>query len=308
MKKVLAVIMVLTLFANAGYAAFSSADLGTSAASFLKLGAGARPAAMGNCYGAVANDSTAIYWNPAGLAQVDAKDGSATLMHAAWFQDISYEWASYARPIENWGVVGIGVQYLSYGSLNQTDISGLDVGTFTPNGLAISLGYARSINGFDLGANVKYISSTILNTASAYAVDLGAMRRFWNNKLSLGVSMQNMGTSLQYESDQEPLPFNIRVGAAYKIQGNWLIASDLNAPIDGPQYYGFGTEYMQRLSPEVEVGIRAGYNTQNVNTGGSTGFTAGLGVKYLDYSIDYAFVPYGNLGSTNRISLSVEFR
>ena len=238
MKRVLAVIMAVMLLGNAGYASFSSADLGTTSAAFLKLGAGARPASMGNSYTAVSDDSTSIYWNPAGLAQVDAKDGSATLMHAVWFDDIFYDWASYARPIKNWGVIGVGVQYLSYGSLQQTDITGLNTGTFTPTDMCVSLAYARSIDGFDVGANVKYISSTIVTTATAYAFDLGIMKKLFHNRLSLGATVENVGTYLQYLSDQEPLPFDVKAGGAYKIRSNWLAAVDISEPIDGPIYYG----------------------------------------------------------------------
>ena len=223
MKKVLAVIMALVVFANAGYAAFTSADLGTSSAAFLKLGAGARPAAMGNSYAAAANDSTAIYWNPAGLASIDAKNGSATLMHAVWFEDISYDWASYARPIKNWGTIGVGVQYLSYGSLQGTDVTGLNTNVFTPNDMCVSLAYARSIDGFDVGGEVKYIKSTIVNNATAVAGDFGiVMRKLMHNRLRLGLSVQNIGGALQYISDQEPMPYNIQIGGAYKLQTNWL--------------------------------------------------------------------------------------
>jgi len=308
MKRLLAGVVALIFCANAGFAAFSSADLGTASAAFLTLGAGARPAAMGNCYAAIADDSTAIYWNPAGLAQIDAKDGSASLMHAVWFEGISYDWASYARPIEDWGVVGIGVQYLSYGSLDKMDTNGLNIGTFSPADAAVSVGFARSMRDFDIGANLKYISSTIVNTATAYAADFGVMKKLMDNDLSLGASVQNMGTSLKYVTDQEPLPFNIRVGAAYKIESYWLVTADVNAPIDGPQCYGAGTEYVQKLNDNLQIAGRAGYNTGNVNTGGLNGFTAGLGIKYLEYSIDYAYVPFGDLGDTNLISLTVAFR
>ena len=308
MKKVLVIMGALFFCANVGFAAFSSADMGTTSAAFLKLGAGARPTGMGDCYAAVADDSTAIYWNPAGLARIEAKNGTATLMHAVWFEDIFYDWVSYARPIKNWGVFGIGVQYLSYGSIDQMDNTGLNTGTFSPTDLAISVAYAKNIKGFDLGVNLKYISSKIVNTATAYAADLGVMKKLMDDKLSLGAAVQNMGTALKYVSDQEPLPFNIKVGGAYKIKSNWLGAIDVNAPIDGPIYYGAGTEYIQRLKDNLVISGRAGYNTRNINTGGLNGFTVGLGIKYLDYAIDYAFVPYGDLGNTNRISLTVAFK
>ena len=308
MKKLLASLLALVFCSNVSFAAFSSADLGTTSAAFLKLGAGARPTAMGNCYAGVADDSTAIYWNPAGLAQIDAKNGTASLMHAVWFEDIFYDWASYAVPIKNLGVFGIGVQYLSYGNLDQTDNTGLNTGTFSPTDMAVSLAWAKNIKGFDVGLNLKYISSTIVNTATAYAADVGVMKKLMDDKLSLGASVQNMGTELKYVSDKESLPFNIKVGGAYKLKSNWLGVLDINAPIDGPAYYGAGTEYVQKLSGKLEISGRAGYNTENINTGGLNGFTVGLGIKYLDYSLDYAFVPYGDLGNTNRISLTVAFK
>ena len=308
MKKLLAGLVVMSVCANMGFAAFSSADLGTTSAAFLKLGAGARPSAMGNCYVGIADDSTAIYWNPAGLAQIDAKNGTASLMHAVWFEEILYDWASYAVPIRNWGVFGIGVQYLSYGSIDQTDNTGLNTGTFSPTDMAISLAWAKKIKGFDVGLNIKYISSKIVNTATAYAADLGVMKKLMDNKLSLGLAVQNMGTALKYVTDNEPLPFNIKAGGAYKIKSNWLGTIDINAPIDGPVYYGAGTEYVQKLSGKMQIAGRAGYNTENINTGGLNGFTVGLGIKYLDYALDYAFVPYGDLGNTNRISFTVAFK
>jgi len=308
MKRLVAVIAALVLLANAGFAAFSNADLGTSSAAFLKLGAGARPAAMGDAYVSVVDDSTAIYWNPAGLAQIDAKGGSATLMHAVWFDDIFYDWASYALPIEHLGVIGIGVQYLSYGTIQQTDYTSYNIGTFSPNDLCVSVGYARSINGLNIGGNLKYISSTIVNTATAYAADFGVMKKFMNNQLSLAFAVQNMGTPLTYVSDKEPLPFNVKAGGSFKIESNWVIAADANVPIDGPLYYALGTEYVQKLGGKLEVSVRGGYNTINIQTGGLNGMTVGLGIKYLDYSIDYAFVPYGDLGNTSKISLSIAFK
>jgi len=52
---------------------------------------------------------------------------------------------------------------------------------------------------------------------------------------------------------------------------------------------------------------RVGYNTAAKDTGGLNGISAGIGFVYLNYGIDYAFVPYGDLGNTQRISLSAKF-
>src|SRR3989339_2044429 len=108
---VLGVVFCSVLQANAS---FSKNDAGTSAAQFLKLGAGARAAGMGEAFAAVSDNADSIYWNPAGLNKIEGK--SLSVMHAAWFEGITYDWASYAQKIGNAGVVGIGVQYLSCGS------------------------------------------------------------------------------------------------------------------------------------------------------------------------------------------------
>ena len=165
MKKVFVVLVVAAVNTGLCFGAFSKNDAGTSAAQFLKLGAGARAAGMGEAVGAVADDSTAIYWNPAGLDQVAARAVAA--MHAVWFEDITYDWLSYAQNAGKLGVIGVGVQYLSYGSIKQMDSTGLETGNFGPTDLCVSLAYAHSYKGVDLGVNVKYISLKIVDSASA---------------------------------------------------------------------------------------------------------------------------------------------
>jgi hypothetical protein len=257
----------------------------------------------------LSGDSTDIYWNPAGLNAITGK-GSLSLMNASWFEGISYDWASFAMPYKNWGVFGVGVQYLSYGSIDQLDTTGLQTGSFSPTDMCVSLSYARQYKGIDLGANLKYISMKILDSASAYAVDLGAqykVKNILNNKLILGAAVQNMGTQVKFVSQSDPLPFNIKIGGAYQIKNNWLAVLDFNAPIDNNIYVGAGTEYCYKVKEKLDVIGRVGYNTENIQTGGTNGVTGGLGFRYMSYCIDYAFVPYGDLGNTNRISLSVKF-
>jgi hypothetical protein len=52
---------------------------------------------------------------------------------------------------------------------------------------------------------------------------------------------------------------------------------------------------------------RLGYNTAAKDTGGMNSITIGLGYTYTRYSFDYAFVPYGDLGNSNRLSVSIKF-
>ena len=289
-------------------AAFSKSDAGTSTAQFLKLGAGARADGMGGAFVGMADDSTAIYWNPAGLNKIDKK--TLSVMHAMWFEGIYYDWASYAQKVGNIGVFGIGVQYLSYGSITQVDNTGLDTGSFSPTDMCLALSYARNFKGYDLGANIKYISSKIQDTASAYAIDAGVQHSLivMDRRLELGMAVQNFGTGMKFLDEVDPLPFNIKIGGAYWIKGNWAAVLDVNAPIDNQVYLGAGTEYVYKINDKMNAAGRVGYNTRTLDTGGLNGIGAGLGFTYLDYAIDYAFVPYGDLGNTQRISLLVKFK
>jgi len=305
MKNILSGFVVMVFCATAGFAAFSKNDAGTSGAQFLKLGAGARATSMGNAFVGISDDSTAIYWNPAGLSQL--QKNNVSLMHAIWFEDISYDWVSYARPVENIGTFGIAIQYLSYGSIKQTDNAGLEMGDFSPADAAATLSYGRKVLGLLTGVSVKYISSKITNTATAYAADIGVMCKMINDKLSIGFAAQNMGTKLKYISEEDPLPASVTLGGAYRIKNHWLIALDANASVDYEANIGFGTEYTRICWAKTSVAVRAGYSTRTKYVGGLNGFTGGVGFTYSNYSLDYAFVPYGDLGDTQRISLSLKF-
>src|SRR5437016_158316 len=62
---------------------------GTSSATFLRIGVGARAEGMGETFVAVANDPSAIYWNPAGLASLQRTEIAES--HVEWPAQISYD-------------------------------------------------------------------------------------------------------------------------------------------------------------------------------------------------------------------------
>ena len=305
MKKILAVTLILAVCIIPASDSFGANGAGTSSGQFLKLDIGARAAGMGGAFAGVSDDSTAMYWNPAGLNKIPG--GTMTLMHASWFEGMSYDWLSFAQAVLNFGTIGIAAQDMSYGSIPKLDSTGLETGSMNPSDRAIMLSYGGRICGLPAGINLKYISSTIDSSASAYACDAGVMKGFMGDRLTLGAAVQNVGTGLKYVNVESPLPENIKLGGAYLIEENWLAALDVNAPNDNSMYFAAGTEYVLGSKGGLSFALRAGYNTRNTDTGGLNGVTAGLGVEYMGYDIDYAFVPYGNLGDTQRISLTVKF-
>jgi hypothetical protein len=101
----------------------------------------------------------------------------------------------------------------------------------------------------------------------------------------------------------------LALGAAYKFErGHALTAEVTNAPRAGGTDVGFGGEFQAIKN----VYLRGGYTTQTAITGGSgfdaaRGLTLGVGFRADRWTIDYAAVPMGELGSTHRFTLSAKF-
>ena len=302
MKILISMLAALLTLSSVCYSAGKS-DAGTKTAQFLEFGAGARASGMGEAFTAISDDESSVYWNPAGLVGINKR--SLSVMHAMWVDDISYQWASYIHPTKI-GNFGLGVQYLSYGDIPGSDESGLDTGNFSPNDLMASLSYGKKVYNIDMGITLKYISSKITNTATAFAGDIGLKYNF-NNKLTSGMLIQNVGTTMKFIEEEDSLPMNVKVGVSYKLQPSLLLAADVTSPTDNELIYSAGCEKAIKLNSDLGISARAGYKTGTKDIDGLQGIAGGLGLNYKQYKVDYAFVPFGDLGNTQRISLSVSF-
>src|SRR5260221_7311423 len=96
----------MVLFSTFVLPGLALGEAGYSSANFLKIGMGARAAAMADSFTAVADDPTAIYWNPAGLALVQGTGLSAT--HGQWLQGVTNDYIALSQPIANGGALGLG--------------------------------------------------------------------------------------------------------------------------------------------------------------------------------------------------------
>jgi hypothetical protein len=305
MKAIAIAIIAAALCGSFAGASFMSKDAGTSTAQFLKLGAGARAAGLGEAFAGLADDSTSIYWNPAGLTRLDGK--SLSMMHAVWFGETSYDWLAYAMPLGKRWAFGVGAQYMSYGNITKIDSAGSVGGDISPSDVAFSLSIAKDLKFVSFGVNLKYVASKIENSAVAYGGDAGLLSAFMDGRMRVGLAVQNIGTKMKFISEEDPLPMNIKLGGAFYISDKLTMAVDANQPVDNEMTYGAGAEYRIDISRVMSVAWRVGYNTRNKDTGGLNGICAGAGCDCCNYTIDYAFVPYGDLGQTQRISLGIKF-
>ncbi|OGR97305.1 MAG: hypothetical protein A2016_00200 [Elusimicrobia bacterium GWF2_62_30] len=291
-----------------GNSAFAGGGAGTSAFQFLQLGAGARPAAMGDVFAGVSGDVNSIYWNPAGLAAIERRELAMT--HALWLEDITYTNIACGLPLRN-GAVGVAFNVLNSGNIPEADNTGQRLGeNYDMSDVMAVASYARTLGNLALGANLKYITSRIEEeTAHAYAADIGALYsgfRLAGRKLDVGLSVQNAGTKARYVEEEYPLPVTARAGWALELAKGLLVASDLNYTEKDLDLRA-GAEYTHALGTVI-LAARAGYRGDTVKElGALSGLTAGMGVKWSAYQLDYAWNSFTDLGITHRISLGIKF-
>ncbi len=168
---------------------------------FLNIGAGARGLAMGNAQVASANDATAGYWNPAGLAEV--KDNpNAGIMHAEYFAGIAkYDYASLAVPVqENKRTLGFSLLRFAVDDIPNTlylvepdgSINYNNIQTFSSADYAFLFSYAQTIREtnatrLSFGANAKVIYRKVGKFANAIGFGLDAGLQLRGEKWSLGL-------------------------------------------------------------------------------------------------------------------------
>ena len=265
---------------------------GTTTASFLKIGVGARPAAMGEAFTALASDGTSLYWNPAGLIQIKQREISAT--YNLWFQGIRQGYVSFGFSSLG-GTVGLGANYVDMGDIEGRDEKGNPTGDFGASDVHLFLGYAKKFKKIALGFTAGWLKDTIKeDTESAFLGNIGLLYPL-SRQLTLGTAIQNVGSQL----GNDPLPLTVKIGIALS-RRSLTLATDVAKPKDNDLYWCVGAEWWIRDM----IALRAGYKT-NQDIG--EGWSVGLGFKFQRICLDYAYIPYGDLGNTHRISLGMKF-
>ena len=198
-------LIIFALFIFSNVQSHATTNVGTAGAQFLKIGPGARVDSLGGTFGAIANDVTTIYWNPAGLSQLEKTSFSDT--HTLWIADIQYNYLAFATPIENVGTLGASVTFLNVPDIEITTLAKPD-GTglmYSAWDSAVSLAYSRQLYEKDSGAklsvgiNTKYIHQQIhREKATGVALDVGTLYHTGWRSLRIGMSFSNFGPEMSF--------------------------------------------------------------------------------------------------------------
>jgi hypothetical protein len=291
----------MALLRPAGAAVYSVAGL---AGPLDSGGAGARALGMGSAFVGVADDPSALYWNPAGLGGLD--DVELALNHNSWLAGIIQENAELTLPAGVLGTLAASVDYINYGNLAGYDSSGASTGDYSADRYGINLGWGKELaKGFSLGLGLKGSTQSISGqNYSNLAVDLGALIEPARG-LRFGLTYTDLGNQVAGYAQ----PADLNLGASFGFQAgrnnHLLLAASGTWENNGVNTLQLGLEDVvhQFLS------ARAGYRAVSADTqiDGLTGLSLGLGLKLGRLGVDYAYLPYGDLGTTHRISLTFAF-
>jgi hypothetical protein len=282
--------------------AHAQSSAGADAFDFLRLDANARAVGMGGAYTALATDSNALLYNPAGLARV--RSSEATFMHNQYAQGVGQQYIGVALKR------GFGFQfnYASLGDVPRTTISnpGGAGSRLNVSDTSLGAGYGRELTpDLAIGGGLKYFTESLGDASvSGYAVDLGGLYRMPEVKgLTFGGSILNLGPAVKFASVSEKLPTTLRLGTGYamRLPGNDLtFAFDITKSLTDKVRLGLGAETLIN----DQFAVRAGFTTRQ---DAGLGLSFGLGWKGSKLGADYAIVPMGELGQAHRISFTLRW-
>ena len=290
--------------------ATAQVKVGTSGANFLQIGVSPRAAGMAEAFLPIADDASALYYNPGALSLLEARQ--VFLAHVDWPANIRCEFAAVGLPTPQFGgVLGVSFTFLHMDDMEVTT-------PFYPNGtgqmftarnVAVGLTYSRFLTDkFSFGATVKYIDLYVHSfDARGWAADVGTYYDTGFESFRIAMSVTNFGPDLKFVTEKFPLPINFTLGFAVDPinQGHHRVTTAFSGshPSDNQERYNLGFEYWFRDMLALRAGYKFNYDEEDVSFGGGLRTTLGS----FAAQIDYAYVPYEYLEQSHRFSLTVGF-
>jgi hypothetical protein len=313
----------------------AQSDLGrervaTNMGTFLKIGIGGKAAALGGAFTAVADDPTAMFWNPGGM--VNLADREVYFAHTSWIADINYEYVAYVQPAPYVEDMVIGfhagslrtdlmetTEYQPYGTGREFTYSDLFVGVAAAQRFTdkLSIGFGFKVIREDMGSS---IGAPSVNT---WTMDFGSYYHIGVQNAVFAVTLLNFGPDWQpsgtydeyggtnfaqerdFESFAPPISFKAALSSDFWREGSFRQSGmiEMNRPPDNREAYLVATE----LVYEDMLAFRTGYNLSADELRWSGG--VGLFLRQGEFAqrIDYAFTDSNYLGRVDRLSAGVQF-
>ncbi|MDZ7725395.1 MAG: tetratricopeptide repeat protein [candidate division KSB1 bacterium] len=303
---------------------------------FLRYGVGPRALGTGGAFTALADDASAVYWNPAGLMTVQQTE--LTSMYSNLFYDTRYTFMGAALPrvIDQNTSVGLGWVNLAMTGFDQRDVHNRNMGSFDVYEQAFMLSVAREYVStwgiVNYGVNFNLVNQAFPNYTSdqgwGFGTDVGATVKLINPfllklplkyllPLQFGISLKNIITPRVgfSENQKDEFPFSLRTGLSYRFTfDQWVLNTLYDYESIGTDHGHLNNHYggFEAVFPWNNKGIvpklRAGYNTksQAPSFGAGLAFDATDNVK-LNVDMAFALKPTDVLKNDIRLFLTLDF-
>lgn len=275
------------------------------------LGAGARSMGMGSAFSAIADDATATYWNPAGLAQLTQKQTAS--MRSFLDLDRKFDFGAIAFPLGHSTIGGhimrFGLDNIPATELNTSQIVGVRpdgtpiydiavLNTYSDSVISMGVSLATSLwDNMSLGGTIKYLRDSVYKqTGSGFGADLGFLFTP-TPRVKVGLNLRNFPAKLEWDGNLAPvtdLSATAMLGVSYQPNESMLFAADMKKTEDVDFRFSVGGEY----SYSRKAFFRLGYDHDHI--------TAGLGVRHGGWQVDYAFADRP-LAAEHRLSSTFRF-
>jgi long-subunit fatty acid transport protein len=283
------------------FPADSTKSPGTTGAPILKIGLSARAAGLSDTFSSIADDVSCVYYNPAGLTQI--KGTEIQFNHNAWFMDSTIDGASFATTFND-NMSGFAAEYRQLSAedyVRNAQLINNEIQIITGDKIdfkntVTSLTYATNTRKGNsnnrVGITLKNVTQQIYKTqTSAIALDFGLLFGPDKSNNYYSFVIQNAGDSIGVDT----LPTQLRLGTGYK-DNSYSISGEVCQGIDSKLKLSTGWEF---YFYDKLLTVRVGGSYQLDFT-----FSAGFGLNFKTFQLDYGYVPHLDLGATNRVSFT----
>lgn len=330
--------LILVLFYISAVTAQENQKLAQTGFQFLSVVSDARASAMAEAMSSLQINSSALFFNPAGMAEMQ-NFLDITVSTNKWIADIQHNMASLAiSPSKGrYGVIGFSMQSVDYGEFFGTRVNTSipegyeDTGKFKLASMAIGMGYAKQLTDrFSVGGQIRWVhqdlgeslipvfgtktdsagvvfadtsETKISNELRPLAFDFGTQFRTGFKSLVFGMSVRNFSKEIKYveEGFQLPLVFNLGISMN-------VLDFLPEAPLSQSLYLCFEASHYRSHPEQAKIGLdyrfmntlslRSGYISNN----DESGFSFGFGVSVIGLTIDYAYTPFGIFDNVQRMT------
>ena len=289
--------------------------------SFLRIEPSARAAALGGSFSAMyGDDANAMFYNPALLN--DQMHRALSVSFVNHVSDLRASFVAFGFHQDPIGSLGVGLRFLNWGKLTETDELGNELGSFSSNDLAITLGASRVYaDRVRFGLNLHTILSSVASfRSSAMAVDLGVLYHSVEGDFTFSAAVNNLGivlNSLGTEDDELPLDF--RLSVTKRLQHLPLLLSVTGYNLHDYTEVTEGANTFEQIMEHISLGgefqfsegfnLRFGYNHRRHETLKTksrldfAGFGFGAGIKISSFRFDYAYNSWSEAGGLSQFTV-----